>query len=160
MLLRMLSSAEKHDASSARFIHERLIEYVTGFMRDVRDRYHRGEVLEPLLVAWPRRPAKDDAGYYVTHAVIMELKKENMLHVRDVMLKVTERIDAYALLLFNVTPEAFTAVLETPYGAHTWHMELQKRGDTIFLKNPTARCDEEGLGIIGRAKDQTSETSN
>lgn len=157
MLLRMLSSAEKHDTPSARFIHERLIEYVHGFMRDVRDRYHLGEAIEPLLVAWPRRPAKDDAGYYVTHAVIVELKKEDMPYVQEMMLKTAARIDAYALLLFNVTPEAFTAVLETPYGAHAWHMELQKRGDTLFLKEPVARSDETGLRIVWRP--QTSEIS-
>lgn len=156
MLLRMSVLNSQRTVSTARFIHEQITEYVHGFVRDIRARYHLGEVLEPLLVAWPRTPTKDNAGSWITHAAIMELKEEDMSRLPVVMLKVAERVGAYALLLFSVTPEELKVVLETPSGTETWRMERQKRGDVFFLKEAKKSSDEKGFDILWRRDSQTS----
>jgi hypothetical protein len=87
----------------------------------------------------------------------MELKEKDMPHVRELVRKIAARVDAYAFLLFRTAPDHFDVLLESPYGAHAWDMERQKRGDIFFLKEATLRSNEAGLGILLQA--QTSDIS-
>jgi len=137
--------------TSEKFIHDDLLRSAQLVVDRARELWERGEPVFAHAIAWPSEGVStDDGKRRISGPIILPMPEAALW--QDALKKLIQRTKAYGLFLLEFREKELYAVFESPHGAQSWRVPIERHGDVRVLGDQRVSTDRECLGLLWSPK--------
>jgi hypothetical protein len=142
--------------SSERFIHDDLLLVAERIVEKLRGIVRANGSSAAYALTWPAEVVRGDDGASIDQLCVALLEEIPQEKRREAIIGMVQKTKAYALLFVEQREQALVVQFESPHGARSWRLPIERRGDTWALGPAEIRTDADCVGVIWMSKRGTA----